>query len=55
VLPKICGYYLSALIITLGAKVRIETILKIYNTLILPTFVMWVRKLGSDSFTDKKN
>ena len=35
-------------------KVRTETILKIYNTLVLPTF-LWVRKLDSNSLTKKKN
>ena len=35
-------------------KVRTETILKIYNTLVLPTF-LWFRKLDSNSLTKTKN
>jgi len=40
---------------TIFRKVRTETILKIYNTLVLPTFLYVVRKLDSDSLTETKN
>jgi len=39
---------------TIFKKVRTETILKIYNTLVLPTFI-WFRKLNSNSLTKTKN
>ena len=39
---------------TIFKKVRTETILKIYNTIVLPTFI-WVRKLDSNSLTKTKN
>ena len=34
---------------------RTETILKIYNTLVMPAFFIWVRKLDSDSLRETKN
>ena len=40
---------------TIFSKVRTETILKIYNTLVFPYIFIWVRKLGSDSLTETKN
>jgi len=40
---------------TIFRKVRTETILKIYNTLVFPYIFIWVRKLGSDSLTETKN
>ena len=36
-------------------KLRTESILKICNTLVLPTFLYVVRKLDSDSLTETKN
>jgi hypothetical protein len=39
---------------TIFKKVRTETILKLYNTLVLPTFLC-VRKLDFDSLTETKN
>ena len=34
---------------------RTETILKIHNTVVFPTFFIWVRKLDSNSLTKTKN
>ena len=36
-------------------KVRTETILKMYNTLIVPTFLYGSENWTLDSFTEKKN
>ena len=40
---------------TIFKKARMETILKIYNTLVLPIFFVRVRKLDSNSLTKTKN
>jgi hypothetical protein len=40
---------------TIFRKVRTETILKIYNNLVLPTFLYGSEKLDSDSLTETKN
>jgi len=40
---------------TIFKKVRTKTILKIYSTLVLPTFFIWVRKLDSNILTKTKN
>ena len=40
---------------TIFRKVRLETILKIYNTLVLPTFLYGSEKLESNSLTKMKN
>jgi len=41
---------------TIFRKVRTETMLKIYNTSVLPTYIfMWARKLDSNSLTKTKN
>jgi len=39
---------------TIFRKVRTENILKIYNNLVLPTF-LWVRKLDPNNLTKTKN
>ena len=41
--------------ITIFKKVRTETILKIYNTLVFTYIFIWVRKLDSNSHTKTKN
>jgi len=40
---------------TIIRKVRMETILKIYNTLVLPTFLCGSEKLDSNRLTKMKN
>ena len=40
---------------TIFKKVRTETILKIYSTLVFTYIFIWVRKLDSNSLTKTKN